>query len=195
MGGRQRVWMAGILTGLCAFAALGVGWVLAKQEPGRVEAFATRFTGFDTLALTAAAEITLAVTPDTLQAKWPAQAVGAVGEGGLAIQSRRIPLGARSSAVLQADVSVGGAQNTWGARREGYRVWLALTLYRGGVPCGESRVEILLASDKERARLYSLRVPYGQTAPDAYGLSLTVTPENGALAAGALTCAWLEVIP
>lgn len=177
-------WLTAVLA-LCA--ALGVLAVLTRSDAARVAAFANRFTGFDTLAFTAPAEVTCAAEAESLSVAW------AAGSDGFAAQSAAIPLAA--AGAVQADVYIGGTRNYQDGAYVGFRAWLTLTLLRQGEAVGQASAPLPLASDKGRRRLYSVRAQAQGAQADAYTLCLTVEPTGGALPAGELTCAWLEVTP
>ena len=186
---RERLIIVGLLACLSLLSALGVWAVTQKADAQQTAAFASRFADCTALGITATQGVTLAVEANALTATWPQTAAP------LSVASHPLALATPAHSSLQADVYIGGTQNARGAARFGFRAWLTVTLYRDGAVTQTARVEIPLESDKERARLYSVRVPYGTPAPDHYALGWAVEPIVGVTGAGKLTVAWLEVIP
>ena len=185
----RRILAWGILL-LCAAAALGVWHVLAKQAPAQVAAFATRFENFAALGFAAPEGVSLSAEENAMTLTWKAMPA----TDALTISAQPIPL-TPHGADFQADVYFGGTQNTDGQTTTGYQIALEAMLTRQGKAVATARIPVPLSSDKERARLYSLRVPYAGAAPDAATLRILLMPMDDGIAPGTLTAAWLEVLP
>ncbi len=184
---RQKTFFLWFTLALAVASGLGVLGVFAKSDAARLTAFENRFVDLRTLAFATPPGATLAADAEALSVMWEA--------GGSGFAEECAPLPLPGSGAVQADVYIGGTRNAEGARRYGYRAYLTLTLLRAGETVGQTALELPLASDKERARLYSLRAEAHGAQADAYTLRLTVEPADGVLAAGQLKLAWLEVTP
>lgn len=184
---RQKTFFLWFTLALAVASGLGVLGVLSQSDAARLAAFENRFVDLRTLAFATPPGATLAAEEKALTVAW------AAGDSGFAEESAPLPL--PDSKALQADVYIGGTRNADGAQRYGFRAYLTLTLLRAGEAVGQTTLELPLASDKERTRLYSLRADAQGALADAYTLRLAVEPVDGALAAGQLKLAWLEVTP
>ena len=193
---RQRWSLAAFVAVLCVFAAVGIGFVLRQNQPQNIAAFANRFTGFSTLALTAPAEMTLAVDADTFTATWSEYQTADAAErpATLSIQSDIVPLTREDAKRLQVDVAIGGTQNTEGLQQFGFGASFTVRLWKGTTALTDTCVQLPLSSKLGRVRLYSVVMNYADLAPDGYQLCWSLTPIEGKIAAGTLQCANLEVM-
>ena len=182
--------LSGLILLLCVAAALGVRHVLAMQAPARVAAFATRFATLSALGFAAPDGVALTAEDASLALTWGAIRTDAP----LTVAAQPIPLTPLGK-DCQVDVYLGGAQNTDSQTPSGYQIALEATLTRRGEAVATARIPVPLASPLERARLYSLRVPYADAAPDACILRILLLPMDGGIAPGSLTVSWLEVLP
>lgn len=172
-----------LLALLLTFSILGVFAVQQKETPANLAVLANRAETFADFAFSGGENVAVAPEETILSITWNETQTGS-----LDIVSRAMPLSDARTGRLQVDVYLGGKQNTFDAQTVGYQVWLEAELLRNGASVAQNRIRVPLESGKERSRLYSLVLPYGDAQPDAYRLHFLVTPIDGKIAKGALSC-------
>ena len=177
-----------ILVFLIVFSILGVLYVQQKETPANLAILAKRAEVFADLGFSSGENVT--VTPDdtNLSITWNETQADSID-----IVSQIMPLSDARTGQFQVDVYLGGTQNVFDAQTVAYQVWLEAELLQNGTPVAQTRIQVPLESNKDRARLYSIIVPYGDTRPDAYRIHFRVTPINGMIAKGTLSCSNLII--
>ena len=188
MNRKERRATVVILALLLVFSILGVLYVKQMENPSNLAVLANRAEDFVDFGFSGGDNIT--VTPDgaNLSVSWEETQAGSAD-----IASQAMPLSDARTGRLQVDVYIGGKQNTFDAHTINYQVWLEAELLQNGAPVAYSRIPVPLESNKDRTRLYSLAVPYGNTQPDAYRIHFLVTPVDGLIAKGTLSCSNLII--
>ena len=188
MNRKERRATVVILALLLVLSILGVFYVQQKENPSNLADLANRAGAFADFGFSGGENIT--VTPDgvNLSISWDETQTDSVD-----IASKAMPLSDARTGRLQADVYIGGQQNTFDAQTIHYQVWLEAELLQNGVPVAQNRIPVPLESDKDRTRLYSVVVPYAGTQPDAYRIHFLVTPIDGLIAKGTLSCSNLII--